>query len=194
MEDVRPGLPGLVDRNAVVVVDDAGAPHPGMIHRWGSAFVEIDLDEYLRGDFVAGSHVQLRGAGVGSERTGRIVRSGRRLVVQLANARERRAHVRVPFHRPIRWRLVGEVDWRWGRSEDLSGAGIRLLLDEAPARGSRIELQLETAPDDQISVEGETLGAVQVGRWQRTRVRFGEAPHRPIAAVVDRLAKSDAEG
>ena len=65
MEEVRPGLPGLVDRNAVVVVDDRGAAHPGMIHRWGSAFVEIDLDEYLRGDFVAGSHVQLRGSGVG---------------------------------------------------------------------------------------------------------------------------------
>ena len=190
MEDVRPRLPGLVDRNAVVVIDDRGAPHEGMIHRWGSAFVEIDLAEYLLGDFVAGSHVQLRGTGVGSERSGRIVRSGRRLVVQLANARERRAHVRVPFHRPIRWRLVGEDEWRWGRSEDLSGAGIRLLLDEAPPRGSRIELQLGTAPDDQISVEGMTLGVVQVGRWQRTRVRFGDVPHAPITAVVDRLASA----
>ena len=44
MEDVRAGLPGLSDRNAVVGVDDEGAPHPGMIHRWGSAFVEIDRD------------------------------------------------------------------------------------------------------------------------------------------------------
>lgn len=191
MEEVRSGLPGLVDRNAVVVIDDRGAPHDGMIHRWGSAFVEIDLAEYFRGDFIAGSHVQLRGAGVGSERTGRIVRSGRRLVVQLANTRERRVHVRVPFHRPIRWRVVGEVEWRWGRSEDLSGTGIRLLLDEAPQRGTRIELQLETSAQDQISVEGVTLGVVQVGRWQRTRVRFGEASHPPIAAVVDQLAGSE---
>lgn len=188
VSDAPAGLPGLTDRNAVDVVDERGAVHTGEIRRWGSAFVEIDLAEFLRGEFPPGSTVQLHGEGIGRERVGRVVRSGRRLVVQLALARERRVHPRVPFHQPVRWRRHDEPQWRWGRSEDLSNAGIRLLLDDRLQVGRDIELAVRWAPTEELTIGGTVLAVTPVGRWWRARVRFAERPDVAIAGLVDRLA------
>ncbi|MEM9033842.1 MAG: PilZ domain-containing protein [Actinomycetota bacterium] len=188
MSDAPAGLPGLTDRNAVDIVDERGAAHTGEIRRWGSAFVEIDLTEFLRGDFPPGSTVQLHGEGIGREREGRVVRSGRRLVVQLAVARERRVHPRVPFHQPVRWRRLDDQYWRWGRSEDLSNAGIRLLLDDRLPVGREIELAVRWAPTEELSVRGTILAVTPIGRWWRARVRFMEEPEGSISGLVDRLA------
>lgn len=173
------------DEGRVTILDSTGRSHRGTLGRLGPAFAEIDLTDGgtdLRPD----DPVQVRIPGVALDRPGRVVRSGPHLVIQLANARERRSHLRVPFARPVRWRRRGEIEWIDARGEDLSSAGVRFVSTIRPDLGARVDVELPVLGTSVVEVAAEVLAVSEFGRWYRVRCRFVAGRSTDVLDLIGR--------
>lgn len=173
------------DDGRVTILDDGGRSHQGVLGRLGPAFAEIDLTDAAT-DLRPDDPVRLRIPGVALDRPGRVVRSGPHLVVQLANIRERRTHLRVPFARRVRWRDRDEVDWHDARGEDLSSAGVRFVSTAAPTLGARVEIELPVLGTSVVEVSAEVLAVSEHGRWHRIRCRFVAGRSADVLDLIGR--------
>src|SRR5438445_5004182 len=85
---------------------------------------------------------------------------------------------RYALHLPLRYRVIGEPDWRQGRTENISRSGLLFLADGVIAIDTRLEMRF-VLPTGQASP-----GVVCYGRIVRTVPPSADDARPGLAATI----------
>ncbi len=99
---------------------------------------------------------------------------------------------RFPVHTSLRYRLNGDIDWREGRTENISRTGVLFKADEMLAIDTAIEMQFELAAEVE---EGGGAMVICSGQIVRTLLPPATDAAPAMAAVISeyRLVRGSTE-
>jgi hypothetical protein len=90
--------------------------------------------------------------------------------------------MRYPIRMPIRYRVSGELQWREGRTENISRSGVLFRTEDTPATRTAIEMLLTLPPE--ISGSREQATVICRGRIVRTVAAHDGEPQSAVAATI----------
>lgn len=99
---------------------------------------------------------------------------------------------RFPVHTPLRYRLSGDIDWREGRTENISCTGVLFRAEEMLAIDTAIEMQFDLAAEVE---EGGGAMVICSGQIVRTLLPPASDAAPAMAAHIHeyRLVRGSAE-
>ena len=90
--------------------------------------------------------------------------------------------MRYPIRMPIRYRVSGELQWREGRTENISRSGVLFRTGDALTMRSAVEMMLTLPPE--ISGSRDQATVICRGRIVRTAPAHDGDPQPAFAATI----------